>query len=126
MKLLLLALYTITAAIPVSDPSTIEFNTDYKVVHGQLHPGPILVKYDMARNNCPRTTNTHRRVKLVYSINGQDNQEIRIDQPNEAIAQVVIPNVPTGDLAIKFVCTSFYSTTYDSDFGKSYHFNVTE
>jgi hypothetical protein len=99
-------------------------------VDGPLYSNTAInIDYDFARATCPHSF-THGMdtwvVSLCYSINGQVQQEKVIGIPDGQLQYKDEPiiNVPQGDLAIWFRCSSASKTTYDSNYGKNFNFKV--
>jgi hypothetical protein len=114
--------------------ATITFLGTYETqISGRLTSGSnITIDYDLSRAKCSSAfTHGHetRFVSLCYSLNGQVQREIILSAPSNQQHHEqapIITQVPKGDLAIWFRCSSAANTTYDSNFGKNFNFKVVD
>ncbi|KAI8909222.1 hypothetical protein EDD86DRAFT_247481 [Gorgonomyces haynaldii] len=126
---------TLAAATPVPETAILVFDTSYSAAQPPLYAGQnIQIRYDLARAKCEHYS-THGAdtwsVGAYWAFNGNYNNigSGRIAYTpypgaDQQYYEPVITNVPKGDLAIWFACGSEVGTTWDSNYGKNWHFKI--
>ncbi|KAI8894547.1 hypothetical protein BC833DRAFT_604471 [Globomyces pollinis-pini] len=130
MNFLQLALVTLSCSA-----ATINFGADYQnTVSGPLKSGEkVTIEYDLSRAKCPHASTHGADTWGVYAYVAF-NQKFENTQ-SFAIARTPFPGSPQvvskpivelqkGDMAVWIMCSSMAGTTYDSNFGKNFHFSV--
>ncbi|KAI8909221.1 hypothetical protein EDD86DRAFT_276117 [Gorgonomyces haynaldii] len=127
-------LIPVVAAAPTAALITLNFDPYYTPLSPQLKQGQsVKIEYDLQRAKCPHAYYKGVDTWTVTVFYAFNNNFTAIQQQPIAYTNVgfpmayerpIIENLPQGKLSMWFLCSSELGTTYDSDYGRNYNFNI--
>ncbi|KAI8895405.1 hypothetical protein BC833DRAFT_161868 [Globomyces pollinis-pini] len=134
-KFLLITASTLASVIPELNHTTIDFTSNYNTkISGPLIEGEsAIIRYDLSRAKCPHAISHATDTWGVYAFVAFNNDFSNTksyaiaNHPSMGSPQIdyqPLVELKRGDMAVWIMCSSELGTTYDSDYGRNFHFNV--